>query len=445
VWRPALLAGAWLAACAVLPAAAQDDVDEALEGFEQEEEELPRPTEQQPVAPEPRRWWDLTGTASLGGSWAYRHARPDEYQGLTRLQARLALQLDLELPREFEARIAGRGFRDYAYALEGRGEYGEEVRDTYERELEFQELWLGGPLLHDLDLHFGRQIVAWGRSDNLRVLDVLNPIDAREPGLVDIEDLKLPVTMTRLEYFRGEWSLEGLAIHETRFDEGPVPGSDFFPPGVPDLPEERPGSGGGDTQWAARLRGIFPGWDVSFHWARYWHARAHAVPAAPSPLLRHARVTLLGASGQVALGDWLLKSEIAHLDGLDLDDRRRIDSMAGLEYLGIDEVAIALEVVNRHILRFEPLELDPQDRNAWECSLSVSADFIHDRLHATLVALGFGERLLDGGLLRAELQWEIRDALAVSGGVVLYESTADPPLDFWGDHDRLFLQLEYAF
>ena len=36
--------------------------------------------------------------------------------------------------------------------------------------------------------------------DNLRVTDVLNPMDLRVPGLTDIDDLRLPVTMIKLDY-----------------------------------------------------------------------------------------------------------------------------------------------------------------------------------------------------------------------------------------------------
>jgi hypothetical protein len=449
VRRPAsLLAAACLACFAALPAGAQDDMEEALEGFE-EEAEPPAPPAAEPAVEQPlESWWDLTGSLTLAGSYRPSHDPPAPYHGLTRLQGQLALQLDLELPGEFQARIAGRGFRDYAYAIDGRDEFTRQALDNHQRELEFQELWIEGPLLEDLDLKFGRQIVSWGRSDNLRVLDVLNPIDSREPGLINVEDLKLPVTMTRLEYFRGSWSLEALAIHETRFDTAPVFGSEFFPPPsqVPaPLPEDRPANGGGDTEWGARLRGIFPGWDVSVHWARYWDDQPFAVPAAPTPRLEHARVNLVGLSGQVALGDWLLKSEVAWLRGLDLGERTRMDSMAGLEYLGIDEVSIALELVNRHLRHFELLPLDPQERNAWEGSLLVTADFLHDRLHATLVAIGFGAHLEDGGLVRAELEYELRDALALSGGVVMYQKGERPPLDFWGHNDRLFLKLQYSF
>jgi hypothetical protein len=281
--------------------------------------------------------------------------------------------------------------------------------------------------------------------------------------------------MTRLEYFLGKWSLEALAIHETRFDTGPVPGSDFFPadrippPPWPDdrtLPAQRPDNGGSDTEWGARLRGIYPGWDVSLHWARYWEDDPH--PRPPTFELYHARVGLIGASGQIALGDWLLKSEIARLRGLRapedagpagtrVREYTRFDSMAGVEYLGIDEVAIAFELVNRHIRGFDhslaflasvppPLGETGLERNAWEASLLVTADFLHDRLHATLVALSFGAPYAeDGGLVRAELEYELRDALALSGGIVMYQSSELPPLDFWGHHDRLFLKLKYSF
>lgn len=477
--RPAgLLAALCLILLAASNASAQDDMEEALEGFEEEATSpVPAPEsapDEAPAADE--RGWELSGDATLAGTYVY--GKDDDHRvpfhGLTRAQAQLALQLDVELPRDFELRIAGRGFRDYAYALRGRHRFfprdpllgsdpRERALDNHERELEFQEVWIQGPLLEKLDLKFGRQIVSWGRSDNLRVLDVLNPIDSREPGLVDVEDLKLPVTMTRLEYFFGPWSLEALAIHETRFDTGPVPGSDFFPPGVPALPEQRPANGGGDTEWGARLRGIFPGWDVSLHWARYWEDQPH-VAAAPASLgLEHARVGLLGVSGQVALGDWLLKSEVARLRGLrdpedvglllpGLREYTRIDSMVGVEYQGIDEVSIAFELVQRHVRGFDStlaqvpvLGETPLERNAYEASLLATRDFLHDRLHATLVAIGFGAHLEDGRLLRAELEYELRDALALSGGAVIYQHGQGPPLDYWEHHDRLFLKLKYSF
>ena len=70
----------------------------------------------------------------------------------------------------------------------------------------------------------------WGRSDTLRVLDVLNPVDNREPGLLDLVDLRLPVGMAKLSYYpHPGWSVTGIAIPEIRFSLDPPFGSDFFP------------------------------------------------------------------------------------------------------------------------------------------------------------------------------------------------------------------------
>ena len=102
--------------------------------------------------------------------------------------------------------------------------------DLYEWEAEFTEVYLQGSLLRDLDLKIGRQVVNWGTGETFRVVDVLNPLDNREPGLVDIEDLRLPVVMTKLDYYFGDWDLSLIAVHERRFSDDPVFGSDFFPP-----------------------------------------------------------------------------------------------------------------------------------------------------------------------------------------------------------------------
>lgn len=103
------------------------------------------------------------------------------------------------------------------------------VLNDYESDTEFREIFIRGKINPRLDLKVGRQIVVWGKSDNFRVVDVLNPPDLREPGLVDIENLRLPSCKSRLDYYQGDWSLSGLAIHEIRFDKLPPYGSDFYP------------------------------------------------------------------------------------------------------------------------------------------------------------------------------------------------------------------------
>ena len=100
--------------------------------------------------------------------------------------------------------------------------------DDYEWEADLQDSYLEGPLLESLDLKIGRQVVNWGRSDTLRVLDVLNPLDNREPGRADIEDLRCSVGMVKLDWHIGRsWRITGIAIPEMRFDDLPSFGTDF--------------------------------------------------------------------------------------------------------------------------------------------------------------------------------------------------------------------------
>ena len=438
----------------------QESLEEALDGFEDDAEPADAPAEPVPPAGQPPlSWslgptlWDLGGALTFGASYApWRDAPPPaqpDYRGLARLQIEGFLQLDGELGRGWQVRASGRGFRDYFYALEGRDEFRDAVLDQYERELEFQELWIRGSPLESLDVKFGRQIVVWGTSDSLRVLDVLNPLDLREPGLVDIEDLRMTVTMTRLDYYQKQWQLSGIAVHETRFDETPVAGSDFNPLG-PDLPEQKPSNGGSHTEWAAALLGSFSGFDLSFHWARFYDDTPHLEM---DGVLRHARLTLYGAGGQVARGNWLWKGELVYLRGLEFfalpgDQKDRVDALLGVEYAGFDDTTLSLDVANRHLPSYDSALDGPPDfapRNRVETAFRYTAEFWNARLRTTFLAIVFGARAEDGAVLRLSFDYDLRDALVVGGGLVVYQKGDTPPFTTIDDHDRFFVRLRYSF
>jgi Protein of unknown function (DUF1302) len=121
-------------------------------------------------------------------------------------QALSALRLESQLEANF--RFSGwktfvnlKGFYDFSYSINSRGEYTNAVLEEYEKELELQEAYLQGSPAGNMDLKLGRQIVVGGRSDNFRVTDVLNPLDNRDLGLVDIENIRLPLFMTKVDLF----------------------------------------------------------------------------------------------------------------------------------------------------------------------------------------------------------------------------------------------------
>jgi hypothetical protein len=473
--------------------AEDDDIDDVLGGFDDDLEAGEAPSISE-VAED--RFWELTGSVSLGGSVNYlKHdafagpGRSTDYGGLQRLRTRLNLQLDVDLPFDWKGRIAGFGFYDWAYLANGRNGYTEDVLDLYEWEVDFQEVWVQGSLLDDLDLKVGRQIVNWGRSDSLRVLDVLNPLDNREPGLVDIEDLRRPVTMLKADYYLGSWALSAIAIPEIRFSLNPPLGSDFAPVTSSlgtaeafEFPEDKPDESFNNTQWAVALKGIFSGWDVSFHYARMYRDLEYLRPVlTPDPFspfgvsfegteLRHSRITLVGAGANYTIGSWLFKAEIAWIDGIDYTtstrflvptpdglvpvdvpidtvEKSRLDFMGGVEYYGWTDTNIALEVANRHIFGFrdDMRPLFGAQENLLETALRITRTFMNDRLEVTALGIVFGNKAQDGSVVRLEARYDLRDALELSGGIVFFQKGDPIPFDTIKDNDRFFFEIKYSF
>ena len=125
-----------------------------------------------------------------------------------------------------------------------------------------------------LDVKLGNQIVAWGVANSLRVVDVLNPTDNREFGMTDLEDIRLPATMTRLDYYIDDLKLEAVAVHQIKFNKIAPYGSDFNPSSLKST-EVIPESNAENTEFGLAVIGTFNGWDGSLHWAQYFDDTAH--------------------------------------------------------------------------------------------------------------------------------------------------------------------------
>ena len=438
------------------------ELDDVLRGFEEEEGAGEEPVKRE--EPQKPPFWDLSGSISLDGSYNFAHNAPKpgktDYRGLSKLRPELDLDLDLSISKNWKALISGRAYYDFAYAINGRDNYTKEVLEEYEKEAEFREVYLQGPLLDNLDLKVGRQIVVWGKSDNIRVVDVLNPLDNREPGVLDIEYRLLPVTMTKLDYYFGNWHLSGIVVNEIRYNKDPAYGSDFYPLPFPLPAEEEPSEGFGDFQFGLALKGIFSGWDISFFGANFLDHLAHleiagpAGPAGPPSLKRvHSRLNMLGASANLPRGNWLFKGEAAYFNGLEFFNlpgktKSRFDLLLGVEYSGFTETTISLEVANRHLFDFDPIiENDPDnaEENDFQSVLRFTREFRHDTIELTILASVFGYRGENGAFERITLEYDLTDQWSVTGGVIFYQSGDKTMLRKIGENDRFFFEAKYSF
>ena len=439
------------------------DFDDALGGFGDEEttdsqsKEAPRPTD--------KKFYKINGSAAIKSSYNFAHDAPTDdgtdYRGLSRLRAELFLGVDLYLPSNWKGRVSGRAFYDTVYALSGE-EYTDEVLDTYRSEAEIGEVWVLGSLTKNLDIKIGRQVLVLGKSDNFRVTDLLNPIDNREPGMVDIEDLRLPVLMTRLDYYFGDFDITFAAIHERRFNKNAAFGSDFWPFPYPPPEEEIPGNGLEETEFALSVNGRFSGWDLSLYYADIYNDQSYMeiigmekTSAGPKPIfvMKHARINMVGAALNVAIGNWLLKGETALFNGLkyaNLPDETnsQFDLMGGVEYSGFTDTTLSFEAVQRTILDYDPAIAQRPD-NAEEEDIQLTArytgKFFRELITITALVSYYGWDLSGGGFERLQASYELSNQLKIVGGVMLYEEGDKAYLSSIGANDRVFCNLTYSF
>jgi hypothetical protein len=432
--------------------------DEALEGFDSEAEDVAAPSREDSELSR----FSLDGYFKLSSVYSYRSHKANgtgtSWKGLTRLRPEVKLELDVDLADSWQARIAGFAFYDLAYAINGRNDYSDDVLNNYETEVELGEAYLQGSLASDLDLKAGRQIVVWGRSDNLRITDVLNPLDLRWPGLVDIEKLRLPVTMTRLDYYLNGWSLSGIALHEVRYNKNPEFGSDFFPgrQALPDTDSPSEGFALDRTQFAASLNGIFPGWDASLYLANIYAQQgflSQRGTLSPQFEIKHKRLWMFGGAYNFARGNWLLKTEAAYFDGFEFANTpgktySRLDGLIGAEYSGLSDATISLELADRHFFDFDDRLRDSPDfqkEDLVEWALRIAKPFLNDTLELTLLATVFGLTGDQGAFERFTAEYDWTDAVQVTAGVVFYQSGDLRRTTDIGSNDSVYLEIQHNF
>ena len=444
--------------------------EDALSGFDDEEDE--NGTDEEIELADEEESWEQTlgafsGSAGLSASFSYAKDAPAgktqaDWSGLTKLRPYFSLTWDAKLGENWKTRISGKAFYDLAYGMKEIGNFSDEVLSELEKEAELREIYLEGSPFRSLDVKLGKQIVYWGVANSLRVVDVLNPTDDREFGMTDLEDIRLPINMTKLDYYIGDLKLEAVAVHEIKFNKSAPFGSDFNP-STHKINEVIPESSAENTEYGLALIGTFGGWDASLHWAQYFDDTAHfkitkvtfipGLGAVPILEQRHSRLTMGGVTLSIPSGNFIWKAEAAKLQKMEfalVTDKTfsRTDVLLGSEYSGWSDTSLTLEFRVQHLNDFDlKLEASPdlqlEDRIA--TTVSFMQDYINQTLHLSVVGMMIGKRGGDGGINRVSLEYDVVDAFSVKGGVMIYQSGGNTYFQSLNENDRLFFEVRYSF
>ena len=388
---------------------------------------------------------ELTG--KLTEQVAYSLYNDAPHDNFSSLKSSLFLDYEHKFENGWRFKANAKAYYDAIYTFKGREDFSKDELDELESEVELFDAYIEGSITDKLDIKLGRQVVVWGRSDTIRVTDILNPLDNRRPGMVDIEDLRLPVAMAKFDYFIGDWRVTPIAILEQRFSKNPPFGSAFYP--VPfETPEDEDYS---DVTYALSIGGEFSGWDINFYAARVHDDEGH-IEFSSTPSKQHDKVNMFGTALNILTGPWLFKTEIAYFDGLKYTTTgdksfERTDVLLGFEYKGIADTLISYDVVTRNLSEYDDRlinELNPLHKHSYQHAFRVSSDFINATLTANYLISLYGEKLDEGGFQRAWIKYELGEGINTNIGIVDYIG-GGVLFDAIKDNDMVFVDISYSF
>ena len=456
---------------------------EALEEDEFSEDEFDFDMSMDDISEEPTLPVSLIGQLrSSWGLWAER------LEGAPWARGRQSLDLTFTAKwLNLQWKIVGHGEADLAYLMAA-DDQRPSTRDTYGWQVmprEAQVSWSAGPFA----VTVGRQIVAWGEADMFSPLDLANPRDLREPGLADLDDIRMSALATRFSFFPDGERGEILWVHEADFGLRSPPFGPYSPL------ESVLGDFLGGDQLAQLLLGqvlekddivyrhrqerfSLDGQQVLVRWVHHGEGLdlglmagrvldQQGVMILPEDLsgdplvleLDHRPYFFVGTTGALVSGSWLFKWELASEMGrawnvtgdatagvpeMGVANASRLLVSAGATWTPLQELSLGLEIMKPWWV------VEPQgllfDVDVAQLGLRVRWTGLHDRLVAQVVAFGTGARLQQGWLARGDLTYEILDGLYASLGAVTYQP-GDELGPFMGltSHDQLLGQLRWNF
>lgn len=366
------------------------------------------------------------------------------------------------------------------YSLKGEGrvrwndaynsrEYSEAARDAYEWSSDWRELYITKDI-NDWNIAVGLQQVVWGKADNLRVVDLVNPLDYRDFVLPDLNDYRKSVFMLKGEYYLADWSLQTLYIPFFEPNDFAERGSEYeyatLDPAMLEmfnlLPEERPDRSVNNGEFGVQLARSFSGIDLSFFALHGWddnpvYRQMYALDdksnIVSSLRPEYHRQTMLGAASAYALGNgFVLRSEVAVIPNsiymlgiLDeaggLVEHTTINALVGVDYSWRDWLFSA-QANDRYIDNWNSVLSVAEHQPL--VTFSATGQSFSGRLDSRIAIARFVEESNEQ-LLQIRTTWKPDDRWAYSLGADWFSGVVGGVFGQFENKDRMWLKVQRNF
>lgn len=382
---------------------------------------------------------------------------------LDKMQNRLDLKPEIILTDRWEFRGRVLAWYDAAMDIEATNntDLTANIKDFYRTFFEVKEAYLlyGGD---DFDLRLGQQQIIWGKTDGLRLLDIVNPLNMQEFLLDDFLDSRVGVVAARLNYYSyldgNEHELEFLIIPDAKVSKFAPQGSRWayatptLPAGVTPvlLQGQEPNWSPRNTEYGVAWRSNLSGWDVSLNWFYGWQDH----PALDKRLSlgqlfitpTYKKMHTVGGSFSNAFGSIVLRGEMA----VNINERltttgKSTESSTWNAALGLDynqnNWRISPQFFIRHLEKKGTSTLEDQDSGF--VSLMLSTDYLNEKLKPEVIALMSWS---DGStMIRPKISYEFSDQTTGRLGVDLFTGKNTAFFGQFNQNDRVYSELEYTF
>ncbi len=382
---------------------------------------------------------------------------------LDKMQNRIDLKPEAILSDRWEFRSRFLGWYDAATDIEASNttDYTPAIQDYYRTYSEVKEAYLlyAGDTF---DLRLGQQQIVWGKTDGLRLLDVVNPLNMREFLMDDFLDSRMGLVAARLNYYA---VVDG---HEHEFEFVLIPDAkpaEFAPRGsrwayqIPTPPAgfslnvaegNKPSFGASDAEYGLAWRANLDGWDVSLNWFNGWKDTPAIQKSIRPGVLTltpvYQRMNTVGGSASNAFGAWVVRSEVAvNSNEIITTSVAPVSTTTWNAALGLDHNAnnwfISGQVFVRYIQNWDKTMIEKE--HSGFITLLVSTDFMNDKLKPEMIAL---MNYSDGSsMLRPKVSYEFSDNTLGRLGLDVFSGDATDFFGQFNDNDRVYAEVEYTF
>ncbi len=373
--------------------------------------------------------------------------RIDDEEGgsFTKIYNRLQLEYTNWLTERMKLSAVLRAVYDAVYDVED--DFLPENKDDYHAYVELREAVVN-LAFETIDINLGKQQVVWGKTDGLRVLDIVNPLDLKDVASTEFLDQRIPLWMGNIEYyFNTDFSLQALIIPDMEFSKIPEPS---FPADAVVRATEEPATSFENTRYGVRFSGFVGGWDFTLNYLYSWDS----IPVFRKTLdtatgkftisPEYERLHIVGGSCANVFWNTVFRGEIA----------ASFDKYLAVSDLAVPEMMLQKDVLD-YALAFERDSFDihwigqvlqsavlnyddsvTTDEFQTYLTLQGAKDFRNDTVELTVFLIYHTNE--GRCIVRPDIEWDVTDAFAVTLGANLNEEGT-------GREDRVYVEVKYSF